>query len=163
MRKGKFQNTVTFFTLSLFVFLLLWLPLPSLPAAAQEVEAAPGTGILKGFIYKKNVKKRLWGAQVLLKNVKTGKMFESNVTDAIGDYVIRNLPAGDYRVFIMVKNRSYKIKKIDFLIKIFAGKTTTISFSLKKSRKLLFFFFLKPCQLVAFIAGIVAIVCRIKK
>lgn len=132
------------FTLSLFILCIL--PLFS---------SADGSGELKGFIYKKNGKTPLWGVQVLLKDVDTGDLFESNVTDALGDYKLRDVPSGMYQVLLLAKDRAYKIKKIDFLIRVFEGKTSTISFSLKKSIKPIFFLF-RPCWIMAALAGIFA-------
>ena len=146
------MNSITAFLLPLFVFTLLWLPLPG---------AAGGIGNLKGFVYKRDGKTPRWGAQVLLKSVTTGKLYESNVTDAIGDYQLTDIPAGDYQVFILVKNKTHKIKKIDFLVKILEGKTTSISFAVKKKRGF-FLIPLKFCEIVSIIAGIIAIVVAVK-
>ncbi len=149
MRKQKSKTIVASVTLFLFVGVLY--PL-------QSLSYPEGTGNLKGFIYKANSKTPLWGAQVLLKDVKTGKLYESNVTDAVGDYKLLEVPAGDYMILILVKDKSYKIKKVDFLIKIVEGKTTHLSFSLKKSRGLLIF--LPPCILKAIIVGAIAFLVK---
>ena len=159
MKKGKIKKTVTYFTLPLFVFVMLWLPLPSLPAAAEE---PAGVGTLKGFIYKKDGKTPLWGAQVVLKNIETGEIIRSNVTDAIGDYEIKDKPAGNYKVLIIVKKKNHEIKKIDFLIKIVAGEITNISFAVKRKR-FLFIFPFRLCEVVAIVAGVLAIVVAVKK
>lgn len=155
MRKKIVKNTpaITLLTLSLFILFLF----PSPGIAAAEAEETPGVGFLKGFIYKKDGKTPLWGVQVLLKNVETGQVFESNVTDAIGDYEVRDVPEGDYMVHILRKDKDYKIKKIDFLIKIVEGKTTHISFALKK-RKAFFLFIIDPCIIWAIIAAAAAVV-----
>jgi hypothetical protein len=133
---------------TLFLFILCTFPLTSLAA---------GSGNLKGFIYKKNGRTPRYGVQVLLKDVDTGQLFESNVTDALGDYKLRDVPTGLYRVLLLAKDKAYKIKKIDFLVRVFDGKTSTISFSLKKSGKPLFFFF-RPCWIIAILAGVFAFV-----
>lgn len=134
------------FTLCLFIVGMI--PLPAV---------AEGTGSLKGFIYKKDGKTPLWGVQVLLKDVDTGEIFESNVTDGLGDYKLRDVPSGMYQVLLLARDRAYKIKKVDFLIRVFAGKTSTISFSLKKPIRPLLFF-LRPCWIIAVLAGIFAFV-----
>lgn len=153
MRKKiiKKINTITLFTISLFVLCLV----PS-PGIAGE-EGIEGVGHLKGFIFKKNGKTPLWGVQVLLKNVETGQLLESNVTDNIGDYEVTDIPAGNYKVFLLRKDKDYKIKKIDFLIKIGAGKTTNISFALKKS-KFFFLWIIDPCILWALLAAAAAVI-----
>lgn len=151
MRKKILKNThaITLFTLSLFVLLLF--PSPGIAVA----EETPGVGHIKGFIYKKDGKTPLWGVQVLLKNVETGQVFESNVTDTIGDYEVRDVPAGDYMILILRKDKDYKVKKIDFLIKVAEGKTTNISFALKK-HKGFFLFIINPCIIWAIIAAAAA-------
>ena len=116
---------------------------------------APNCGHLQGFIYKPDGKTPLWGAQVILQDVKNNLAFRSNVTDSTGDYKMLNIPAGDYKVLIVAKARPYKVKKIDFLLKIRAEKTSTISFSLQKSLKGLFFL-IEPCCLATIIAGTAA-------
>jgi len=147
----KKSNTITLFTLSLFILCLV--PSPSI-AVDQESE---GVGHLKGFIFKKNGKTPLWGVQVLLKNVETGQVFESNVTDSIGNYEVLDVPAGNYKIFLLRKDKDYKIKKVDFLIIITEGKTTNISFALKKS-KFFFLWIIEPCLLWAIIAAAAAII-----
>lgn len=146
MRKNTVKRHVALFTLSLFI-------LCTIPA----VMAAAGNGNLKGFIYKKDGKTPLWGVQVLLKDVDTGQVFESNVTDALGDYKLRDVPSGLYQVLLLAKDRAYKLKKIDFLVRVFDGKTSTISFSLKKRIRPLFFLF-KPCWITAILAGVFAFI-----
>jgi len=143
MKKTSHKH-LAMFTLSLFILCIFPLPSP-----------ADDGGELKGFIYKKNGKTPLWGVQVLLKDVDTGGVFESNVTDKLGDYKMRDVPSGMYQVLLLAKEHDYKIKKVDFLIRIFAGKTSTISFSLKKPIRPIFFLF-KPCWITAALAGIFA-------
>jgi hypothetical protein len=151
VRKRKFAHTVLWVTLPMIACLLVCFPY-YLPGSEDNTV---GTGKLKGFIYKANGRTPLWGAQVVLKNVKTGQIFESNVTDSVGDYKLMDIPEGDYQVKIFVKDKSYKVKTVDFLIKILEGKTTSISFSLKKYRKFLFFWI--NCRIFAFIAAIATV------
>jgi hypothetical protein len=151
----KKTHTITLFTISLFVLCLV--PSPGIADAGAADVATEGVGHLKGFIYKKNGKTPLWGVQVLLKNVETGQVFESNVTDNIGDYEVRDVPAGNYTIFLLRKDKDYKIKKVDFLISIAAGKTTNISFALKKS-KFFFLWIIDPCIIWALIAAAAAVI-----
>jgi hypothetical protein len=150
--KKEMSHTVAWMLLPLIVF--VWVFLPSPLAGAEE--NPPGTGNLKGFIYKKDGKTPRWGAQVLLEHGKNGKIFESNVTDAVGDYKLMDIPEGDYNVKILMKDKSYKVKTVDFKIKIMDGKTTRLSFALKKGG-LPLILGLKICQFIALIAGIAAV------
>lgn len=137
------------------IFLLIFLLL-AVPVFSGESDAyAPNSGHLKGFIYKPDGKTPLWGAQVILQDVKNNLVFRSNVTDSTGDYRMLNIPACDYKVMIVARARPYKVKKIDFLLKIRPGKTSTISFSLQKS-VLGLFFLIEPCCLATIIAGTAA-------
>lgn len=145
MAKKRFKITAWILLLMVTVFFVI-----------PETVIAEGTGNLKGFIYKKKGKKPRWGVQVLLKNKETGQVFESNVTDAMGDYVVKDVPAGDYQILLLVKDKSYKIKKVDFQVKIFDGKTSSLSFALKKPGKFLFFFL--SCDIIAILAAAVAII-----
>lgn len=131
----------------IFVVLMLLLAAPGRSETYQ-----PNTGHLKGFIYKSDGRTPLWGGQVVLQDVKNNLVVRSNVTDSTGDYKLLNVPGGEYKVLIVAKSRPYKVKTIDFLIKIIAGKTTTISFSLQKAIKGLFFLE-EPCCLALIIAG----------
>lgn len=148
MSKRKSMNKGTAALLALSLAFLLVLPAP---AAAESAEDSPGKGRLKGFIYKKDGKTPQWGIQVLLKNLETGDIFESNVTDAMGDYLVRDVPAGNYQVLLLRKDKPYKVKKADFQVKIAADKTSALSFSVKKSGK--FLFFLALCDLFALLAA----------
>ena len=163
---------VTLITLSLFVFSTGMFMFPtSLSAQAndqtndQTIDETPRsklkTGTLKGFIYRRNVKRPFWGAQVLLTNTDTGMKFESNVTDGVGDYTVTDLPAGDYKMQIMARDRDYKIKTVDFQIKIMEGKTTTVSFALKKRCGFPIILGLEFCEILSIIATIAAVVAII--
>jgi len=151
-RKGKITPIAAWLTFSMMACLMFWFPL-SLPGSEDN---PAGKGNLKGFIYKRDGKTPLWGAQVLLKDVKTGKVFESNVTDAVGDYKFTGIPEGNYKLKILVKDKDYEVKTVDFLVKIFDGKTSTLSFSLKKYRKFLILG-IPPCKIFAIIAGLATI------
>jgi hypothetical protein len=150
--KGKLTQFAAWLTFPIMACLLVWFP-PSLPASEDNTV---GKGNLKGFIYKRDGKTPLWGAQVLLKDMKTGKIFESNVTDAVGDYKFLDIPEGNYKLKILVKDKDYEVKKVDFMVKIFDGKTSILSFSLKKHRKFLILG-IPLCRIFAFIAGLATI------
>ncbi|UCH92202.1 MAG: hypothetical protein JSV88_18150 [Candidatus Aminicenantes bacterium] len=144
--KFKARETSSTLSLSLAAAMLAALAILSLPGFAADYQ--PGTGHLQGFIYKSDNKTPLWGAQVVLQDSKNLQVFRSNVTDVTGDYQLLDVPVGDYIVHILFRNNSYKIKKVDFLVKIVEGKTTFLSFSLKKSAKGLLAFF-DPCCIAA--------------
>ena len=126
-------------------------------------EYEPGCGHLRGFIYKPDGETPLFGAQVVLEVVETRQVFRSNVTDSTGDYELLNIPAGNYVVHILSQDREYKVKTVDFLIKIRERKTTTISFSLKKAPGGFLFFLLEPCCEAAVISGTALAAALIKK
>ena len=133
------------------------------PVIKKTTVYKPGCGHLRGFIYKPDGETPLWGAQVVLQQVKTRQVFRSNVTDSTGDYELLNIPAGNYVVLILTRNKVYNIKQVDFLIKIIAGKTSTISFSLKKSLSGLLLFLMEPCCEAAVVSGTALAIALVKK
>ncbi len=150
--RSLYKKRGVLFTLAMF--LLFILPIASFTDTYESnMQNTQNNGHLRGFIYKSNDETPLWGAQVVLQGVKNRQLFRSNVTDSTGDYEIRDVPAGDYIVTILAKNKIYKVKSVDFLIKIVEEKTTTISFSLKKSVVGFLFFLLRPCCLATVISG----------
>jgi hypothetical protein len=149
MKKGKLTRMAAWVTFPMMVCLLVWFPL-TLPGSE---EGSVGKGKLKGFIYKRDGKTPLFGAQVLLKDVKTGEIFESNVTDGVGDYKFLDIPQGNYKIKILVKDKDYEVKTVDFMVKILDGKTSTLSFALKKYRKFLIFG-IPLCKVFAIIAAL---------
>jgi hypothetical protein len=52
-----------------------------------------------------------------------------------------------------VNDKDYEVKTVDFMVKIFDGKTSILSFSLKKYRKFLILG-IPPCKIFAIIAGL---------
>jgi hypothetical protein len=155
------------FVLPWVVFMLFILPLAGVANTSANTdtnrdEYKPGCGHLWGFIYKPDGETPLFGAQVVLQDVETRRVFRSNVTDSTGDYKLLNIPAGNYVVHILSQDKAYKVKTVDFLIKIRERKTTTISFSLKKSLRGSFFL-LEPCCEAAVISGTALVAALIKK
>jgi len=110
---------------------------------ANETEEVK-VGDLMGFLYTKDCKTPVKGAQVILTRVKndkdkeegyTGeKVFKSNITDSNGDYKLIDIPVGNYKISIKLDNKNYKVKRIDFLATIIEGKTSYMSFCLKIKR-----------------------------
>lgn len=93
------------------------------------------TGHLMGFVYASDAKTPIEDAQVILRLVDDEKIeFKSNITEEKGDYKLVNVPVGTYKVFIKLKNRPYKIRRIDFLIIIPEDQSSFVSFVLKKEK-----------------------------
>lgn len=127
----KKRETIVF--VSLFLFLLTF---AVSPVFSQTED--PATGEMMGFVYAKDMKTPVKNVQILLTEVKDKKdksekkVFRSDLTGEKGDYKIEGIDPGTYKVSIRVRNQQYKIKKVDFLVKIFGGKSSFISFSLRK-------------------------------
>jgi len=158
----KIRNFLTRWCLFL-VFIMPMVVRADTPVNKSTAAYKPGCGHLRGFIYKPDGETPLWGAQVVLQQVKTRQVFRSNVTDSTGDYELLDIPAGNYVVLILTRDKIYNIKQIDFLIKIIAGKTSTISFSLKKSTGGFLFFLLEPCCEAAVVSGTALATALVKK
>ena len=156
-REDKGMSKIRRFVTWWLLFLFLIVPMAGIadtPVIKNTVEYKPGCGHLRGFIFKPDGKTPLWGAQVVLQHIETRQVFRSNVTDSTGDYQVLDIPAGNYVVIILARDKIYNVKTVDFLIKIIAGKTSTISFSLKKALSGLFLFLLDPCCEAAVISGV---------
>ncbi len=120
------------FTFGMFLFFIL-------PMAGLSDTYEPNTGHITGFIYESDGKTPLRNARLILeefvKGKKTGKVFKSNITDATGEYRIENVPEGHYKGEIMINNKPYKIKRVDFFFDVIAGETNFVSFGLKRKRR----------------------------
>jgi hypothetical protein len=158
----KIRKFVTLWLLFLFL-IVPTAGIADTPVIKKTVEYKPGCGHLRGFIYKSDGETPLWGAQVVLQHMETRQVLRSNVTDSTGDYELLNIPAGNYVVLILTRNKVYNVKRVDFLIKIIAGKTSTISYSLKKSPTGLLLFLLEPCCEAAVVSGTALAVALVKK
>lgn len=124
----------TFGMLLLLLFLLLsW----SIPIHAGQPENPKGH--LTGFIYKADGETPLKDVQVVLEEIKkgkkTGKTFESNITDETGEYKLQDVPVGFYKGKVFLKKKQYKIKRVDFFVHIIEGETNFLSIALKKTRR----------------------------
>ena len=114
--------------------LLLFLMLSGFgPVRASEAENP--TGNLEGFIYKADGETPLKDARLVLEKIekgkKTGKTFESNITDQTGVYKLQNVAVGFYKGKLLVNKKHYRIKRLDFFVHVIAGETNFLSFSLK--------------------------------
>ncbi|MGD2085465.1 MAG: hypothetical protein PVH61_04695 [Candidatus Aminicenantes bacterium] len=119
--------------LLVLLLMLSW----SLPVHAAQPENPKGH--LTGFIYKADGETPLKDARVVLeefeKGKKTGKTFESNITDETGEYKLQDIPVGFYKGKVFLKKKHYKIKRVDFFVHIIAGETNFLSIALKKTRR----------------------------
>ena len=117
--------------IALFFFVLSISPLIS-----QVDESTLGT--MAGFVYGRDLKTPVKDVQIVLTEVKFEKddssprVYQSEVTDKKGDYKIAGILPGNYKVTLRLRNNLYKVKKIDFLVTIMEGKTSYISFSLRR-------------------------------
>jgi len=141
MRKKPFYISKNIWILCpLAVFLFFMLPTVSLADTSEpNTQDAQDVGHITGFIYESDGKTPLRNAQLILEEFvrgkKTGNAFKSNVTDVSGEYKLENIPEGHYKGKIMLNNKHYKIKRVDFFFEVIAGETNFVSFSLKRRRK----------------------------
>ena len=107
-----------------------------LPLVSQMDESKLGT--MAGFVYGRDLKTPVKDVQIVLTEVKlkdddnSPRVYQSEVTDKKGDYKIAEILPGNYKVTLRLRNNLYKVKKIDFLVTIMEGKTSYISFSLRR-------------------------------
>ena len=133
--KISYKNRWVLFTLGIFLFFML--PMASL--AGTYGQDTQDTGHITGVIYESDGETPLRNGRLTLeefvKGKKTGKVFKSNVTDATGEYRIENIPEGHYKGKLMINNKQYKIKRVDFFFDVMAGETNFVSFALKRKRR----------------------------
>ncbi len=102
-------------------------------------EPAGDTGSLEGIVFHSDGKTPLKDARIILeqfeKDKKTGKEYESNITDSTGEYRLENIPVGKYRGKIMLNGKHYRIKRVDFFVHVIKGEINHVSFALKKGSK----------------------------
>jgi hypothetical protein len=125
MKTAKCSNIL------LIIGILVFLSIAFIPVSAQDNSK---NGHIRGFIFKSDDQSPYSGAIVLLTNIKTEMVFQSNETDSRGDYQIKDIPAGEYQGTILIKDQRYKIENMNFTIRIFPEEIMVMSFSLKKSK-----------------------------
>ena len=141
MRKRLFYKNKNMWVLcTLAVFLFFMLPAARLADAYEpNAQGTQDVGHITGFIYESDGKTPLRNAQLILEEFvrgkKTGNVFKSNVTDASGEYRLENIPEGHYKGKMMLNNKHYKIKRVDFFFDVIAGETNFVSFALKRRLK----------------------------
>jgi len=122
----KFSKIIIFVALFCFV----------LPLVSQMDESKLGT--IAGFVYGRDMKNPVKDVQIVLTEVKLKKdessprVYQSEVTDKKGDYKIDGILPGNYKITLRLRNNLYKVKKIDFMVTIMEGKTSFISYSLRR-------------------------------
>jgi hypothetical protein len=96
-------------------------------------------GHLTGFIYKADGETPLKDGSVVLEEIekgkKTGKTYESNITDETGEYKLQDIPVGFYKGKVLVDKKPYRIKRVDFFVHIIEGETNFLSLALKKTKR----------------------------
>lgn len=127
----KNKNSLILCAVLLFIFTLI-------PFSGFAQDVNPDLGIMQGFVYARDLKTPVRNAQIVLKEIvdkkstKSPIIYQSNITGENGSYQIPEIIQGNYKVTIRLKNNLYKIKRVDFLVTIMKGKTSYISFSLRK-------------------------------
>jgi len=108
----------------LFIFAFMALYSPRLLADT------PDTGKIAGFIYKADRTSPFEKAFVQLKNVATGSVYESTISDAFGAFMIDEIERGLYIVSIRTEEGTFKSRNI---IGVREADTAKISFALELS------------------------------
>ncbi len=131
MKNHKFNKYISFIAVTFFIFTIF-----PFTGFGQVDESQLGT--MAGFVYGRDLKTPVKDAQIVLTEVKlkddnnSPRVYQSEITEKKGDYKIEKIIPGNYKVTLRLRNNLYKIKKIDFLVTIMPGKTSFISFSLRK-------------------------------
>lgn len=98
-------------------------------------------GNTDGYIYKKDGKTPKNGVIVELqriirsdknKKIEFKEKYLSNETGNDGMYWLKDLPVGEYMVKIKKGKKTIKLRKVDFFIMIYKGRTIQFSFTLLK-------------------------------
>ncbi len=86
-----------------------------------------GKGDLIGKVYGKDGTTAVEGAIIKIKNVVTGRIYESVKTDKLGTFKIEGLEAGLYAIGIVTKEGNFNVES---LIGIKANKVSSVTFAL---------------------------------
>jgi len=108
----------------LFIFAFMALYSPRLLADT------PDTGKIAGFIYKADRTSPFEKAFVQLKNVATGSVYESTISDAFGAFMIDEIERGLYIVSIRTEEGIFKSRNI---VGVRKADTAKIAFALELS------------------------------
>jgi len=121
LRKKIFRSKLLALEL-LATFLLLVFPMEGL---AQT----PATGSIYGFIYGEDLKTPVEKAVVKVRNIKSGKEYESAPTDKNGLYKITGIEEGRYVLGVSTSEGDFNF---DFIIYIKANESAKLSVALKR-------------------------------
>jgi hypothetical protein len=97
-----------------------------------EALGQAGTGSLTGFIYGDDMKTPVEGAVVMLRNVLTGAIYQSEPTDKNGMYVIKGITAGSYILGVTTQQGDFNFDR-ELYIK--ALELAKLNLSLKSDKK----------------------------
>ncbi len=123
-RRGDVSKAVRFKAVSFLLIATIITFYSSQYLIAQEV----CKGNLIGFVFEKDGTTPIEGAVVKLKNVSTGKVYESSRSDKLGILKTEGVEEGLYIVGIITKNGNFNVGN---LIGIKADETAKVSFALK--------------------------------
>ena len=118
----KFAQIKTCVFLFIFAFLALY--------SQHLLAETPDTGKLAGFIYKADRTSPFEKAFVQLKNIATGSVYESTISDAFGAFRIDEIERGLYIVSIRSEEGIFKSRNI---IGVRETETAKIAFALELS------------------------------
>jgi hypothetical protein len=129
-------------------FLMLLLPLEVL---------SQGTGALTGIIYWEDVKTPVENALVKIRNLQTGKEYQSPPSDKNGLYLLKDIPEGRYILGVTTSKGDFNF---NFEVFIKAGETARLSLALKAEESLVVLeragkkgFFAKPAGIALMVGG----------
>jgi hypothetical protein len=104
---------------------ILWLGAAPLRLAAQ---AGKNTGALTGNVFVEDLKTPVEGAVIKIRNLVTGKEYQSPPTDKNGTYLIQGIEEGHYSLGVSSKAGDFNF---EFQIYVKAGETGKLSVALK--------------------------------
>ena len=97
---------------------------------AGSQAAAAESGSLAGFVYAKDMKTRVAGAVVKLRNLGDGKEFASPPANADGMYGLANIPEGRYVLGVTSAQEDFNL---DYILYVKAGELGKLSIALSPS------------------------------
>jgi len=100
-------------------------------SASSMVAAVPGQGNLKGFICSADRTTPVEGAVLLLRNIKSGIVYESEGADVRGIFLLNDIEPGLYLAGVSTEAGAYNF---DHLIGIKADTTGKVSLALRENK-----------------------------
>ncbi len=99
-----------------------------LTGQTEQTGQTKGKGDLVGRVHGKDGTTAVEGAIIKIKNIVTGRVYESSKTDKMGTFKIEGLEEGMYAVGIVTKEGNFNVES---LLGIKANKATSVTFALK--------------------------------